>query len=75
MEAEVDDMPRDETLSPILTDGQWARLTALGTPPEVAAGDGVERGRFGASRAGRMTRTGGGRMTDYDTGSERAVGR
>lgn len=33
----------DETMSPTLTDGQWARLTAIGTTQEVDAGDYVFR--------------------------------
>ncbi|MFT4279739.1 FAD-dependent oxidoreductase [Microbacterium sp.] len=37
------DAPIDPTLSPTLTDAQWARLTAAGTPHEVAEGEYVFR--------------------------------
>ncbi|CAI9386992.1 FAD-dependent oxidoreductase [Microbacterium sp. T2.11-28] len=36
-------MSADETISPTLTDDQWARLTAIGTTEEVAEGDYVFR--------------------------------
>ena len=36
-------MSADETISPTLTDDQWARLTAIGTTQDVAEGDYVFR--------------------------------